>query len=477
MGIASAFKGAVISAGISGAIKYLEKDPEKNVPKIVDWVNRFSPENSFKTQREYMTTIVNDPESAWYKLIMNIMHTVDSSIMKTIFTNFFMNANLIGWKRQEEIRQKYGCNAPWAILLDPTSACNLHCTGCWAAEYGHKLNLSVDEINEIIRQGKEIGTYMYIYTGGEPLVRKNDLIKICEQNSDCIFLSFTNGTLIDEEFADEMFRVKNFVPAISNEGFAEVTDGRRGEGVFEKSRRAMEILKERKLPFGISCAYTRDNVPVVSSDEYFDALVEWGAKFVWFFHLMPTGMQGKPELMPTPEQRKLMYDKVRSYRGEKAIFAMDFQNDGEFVGGCIAGGRRYFHINANGDCEPCVFIHYSDSNIREKTLLETLTSPLFMAYHDGQPFNDNMLRPCPMLENPEFLQEIVNRTGAHSTDLEAPESVEHLCGKCAEYAKNWKPVADELWKKEKEFRDEGLSVKEKLDMQKEAAAKKNAKAS
>ena len=76
---------------------------------------------------------------------------------------------------------------------------------------------------------------------------------------------------------------------------------------------------------------------------------------------------------------------------------MDFQNDAEFVGGCIAGGRRYLHINANGDIDPCVFIHYSDSNIREKTLLEALQSPMMMAYHDGQPFNDNMYRPCPML--------------------------------------------------------------------------------
>ena len=41
---------------------------------------------------------------------------------------------------------------------------------------------------------------MYIYTGGEPLVRKKDLIAICEKHSDCEFLSFTNGTLIDEEF-------------------------------------------------------------------------------------------------------------------------------------------------------------------------------------------------------------------------------------------------------------------------------------
>ena len=124
---------------------------------------------------------------------------------------------------------------------------------------------------------------------------------------------------------------------------------------------------------------------------------------------------------------------------------MDFQNDAEFVGGCIAGGRRYLHINANGDCDPCVFIHYSDANIREKSLLEVLQSPLFMAYHDGQPFNDNHLRPCPMLENPEKLRRMVKETGAHSTDLQSPETADHLCDKCEAYAKNWQPTADRLW--------------------------------
>ena len=131
------------------------------------------------------------------------------------------------------------------------------------------------------------------------------------------------------------------------------------------------------------------------------------------------------------------------------MFAMDFQNDAEYVGGCIAGGRRYLHINANGDVDPCVFIHYSDSNIREKTLLECLRSPIFMAYHDGQPFNENMLRPCPMLENPQLLREMVHRTGARSTDLQSPESVDHLCGKCTAYAENWKPEAERLWEETK----------------------------
>ena len=435
------------SKAFSGLLGYLEKDPEKNIPKLVDLVNKIAGDgpNTFAVQRKYIREVVNDPNSNWYQLVMDIMHNIDTDVMKTIFTNFFVNANLVGWKRQEECRQKYGCNVPWAILLDPTSACNLHCTGCWAAEYGNKLNLSVDEINDIIRQGKELGVFMYIYTGGEPLVRKKDLIKICEQNSDCIFLSFTNGTLIDEEFANEMLRVKNFIPAISNEGFEKATDGRRGEGVYEKSTKAMKILRDKKLPFGISCAYTKANVADVSSEEYYDEIIKLGAKFIWFFHLMPVGNDASPELMPTPEQREHMYHQIREYRKTKAIFGMDFQNDGEFVGGCIAGGRRYFHINANGDCDPCVFIHYSDSNIREKSLLDVLRSPLFMAYHDGQPFNENHLRPCPMLENPEKIQEIVNRVGAKSTDMESPETVEHLCSKCTEYAKNWKPTADRLW--------------------------------
>lgn len=101
-----------------------------------------------------------------------------------------------------------------------------------------------------------MGVYLYIYTGGEPLVRKKDLIRICEKHSDCVFLCFTNSTLIDEEFADEMLRVGNFVPAISLEGFEEATDGRRGAGVYQKVRKAMELLRRKKLIYGISCCYT-----------------------------------------------------------------------------------------------------------------------------------------------------------------------------------------------------------------------------
>ena len=430
--------------GIEQAMNYLYKDPEKNLVTLMDWADKYS-HGEFPNQRKAIRKAIEDPKDPYYHFIRHMIQDVDHEVLTTVVVNFFINANLTGWDTQEKARKKYGCNIPWAILLDPTSACNLHCTGCWAAEYGNKLNLTFDEIDSIITQGKELGVYMYIYTGGEPLVRKADLIKICEKHSDCIFLTFTNGTLIDEQFANDMLRVKNFVPAISLEGFEQATDARRGKGVYEKATHAMQLLHEKKLLYGISSCYTRANFESITSEDYYDSLIKMGAYFIWYFHYMPVGNDASVELLPTPEQRTEMYRRIRKYRSSKPLFAMDFQNDAEYVDGCIAGGRRYLHINANGDVDPCVFIHYSNANIRQVSLLQALQSPLFMAYHDNQPFNDNMLRPCPMLENPSALRKMVESSQAHSTDPESPETAEHLCAKCDRYAENWKPTADKLW--------------------------------
>lgn len=430
---------------INQALKYIEGDPEENLPKLMALVDKFSPDEWYQSQRDAIRSVIDDKNN-WYDLILRI-YELDPGVRKAFFQNFLFNASLKGSALQEDTMQREGCNVPWAILLDPTSACNLHCTGCWAAEYGNKLNLSLETIDSIVRQGKELGTYMYIYTGGEPLVRKEDIIKICEMHPDCEFLSFTNGTLIDEDFCNDMLRVKNFVPAISLEGFEEANDSRRGEGCYNKVKNAMKLLKDHNLPFGISTCYTSANYMDITSDEFFDYIIDSGALFIWFFHYMPVGNDAATALLPTPEQREEIYHRIREKRNTKAIFSMDFQNDAQYVGGCIAGGRRYLHINAKGDVEPCVFIHYSNANIHECTLLEALKSPLFMAYHNNQPFNDNMLRPCPMLENPEYIQKMVNETEAVNTDYESPESVEHLCEKTIPYAEKWKPTAEKLWDK------------------------------
>ena len=436
------------SLAIDATLKSLNKDREKGLLNIVNLAQKFMGSNFRSEAYEGAKKMIQNPDSKWMRYVNRLLDETDPHVAKMTALNLGYQAAFAGTKKIRKMREIENCNIPWLILMDPTSACNLHCTGCWAAEYGHKLNLTFDELDNIVTQGKELGVYFYMMTGGEPLVRKADIIRLCEKHNDCAFHCYTNGTLVDEKLCEDMKRVGNLSLSISLEGFEDANDFRRGEGVYNKVLHAMDLLHENGLIFGNSVCYTSKNMDAVTSDEFFDLLIEHGSRFAWYFHLMPVGMKASPELMPTKEQREYIYHRlreVRGFEGGKEIFVMDFQNDGEYVGGCIAGGRNYCHINPKGDVEPCVFIHYSGANIREKSLLECLKQPLFMAYRDNQPFNENMLRPCPMLENPEILQKMVHETGAHSTDVEQEEPVEHQCAKCVDYAKDWKETADKLW--------------------------------
>ena len=430
-------------------LKYIDKNPQENILKLINAVEKLLGGIFPKKNLDAMRRVISSGEGAYYRFAMNILNDTDREYLKKFLLAAGLGAGVHGTKAVRTNRDIYKCNIPFLILMDPTSACNRHCKGCWAAEYGHKNSLSYEEMSSVVSQGKVLGTHVYMFTGGEPLLRKDDLIRLCEENQDCAFLAYTNATLIDEAFCDELLRVGNMTLAISIEGTQETTDARRGSGMYETAIKAMELLKKKGILFGMSVCYTRENLDMVTSEEFMDKMVDLGVKFGFYFNYMPVGNDSPSSLIPTPEQRKFMYSWLRKTRNNetgKSLFVMDFQDDGEYVGGCIAGGRNYFHINAAGDMEPCVFIHFSDSNIREKTLLEGLRSPLFMAYRHDQPFNDNHLRPCPMLENPQCLRSIIEKTGAKSTNLEGEETAESLCSKCDRFAAEWAPVAEELWK-------------------------------
>lgn len=465
------FKNQMQTFAIKQLLKYVEKDPEANASKALKIIRKIDIDGTYGESWNELEKCLKDPENNWTRLVKKAYTEWDPHVRKKLFESLICNAALIGNSAIKVTSKKHGVNVPWTILMDPTSACNLKCTGCWAAEYGHQMSMDFETLDRIITEGRELGIYMYIFSGGEPLVRKKDIIRLCEKHPDCYFLAFTNGTLIDEAFADEMLRVGNFAPAISVEGYEEETDMRRGKGTFQAVMKAMEILKRKRLLFGMSTCYHRKNVDVVGSSEYMDFMIDKGAAFVWYFTYMPVGNDAVPDLMVTSEQRKFMYEQVRMFRKTKPIFAMDFWNDGEYVRGCIAGGRYYFHINANGDVEPCAFIHYSTVNIKNVSLLEALKSPLFKAYQQRQPFNKNHLRPCPLLDNPHSLKEVVYTSQAYSTDMLKPENVEELTGKCTHTAEKWGVVADKIWYSKPANREQQPEVNEMADQNERDAEK------
>lgn len=356
-----------------------------------------------------------------------------------------MNYIFLGIPEVQATSEKLGVNVPNVILVDPISACNLRCEGCWAGKYLHNHFISPERLDRLFCEAKELGIRWIVFSGGEPLLYPR-LFELMAKYPDIAFMAYTNGTLIDGKTADQIVAVGNFTPAISLEGWRERTDARRGTGVFDKVMQAMDLLRECGVIFGVSLTATRYNMEEITSDAFIDFLVEKGATYGWIFHYIPIGRNPNLDMMLTPEQRAYLAERIPHIRSRKAIMLADFWNDGALTEGCIAGGRRYFHINAAGEVEPCAFVHFAVDNINEKSLLEVLRSPLFAAFQKRQPFNPNHLRPCPIIDNPAALREIVRETGAKPTH-EGAETV--LSGTTAAYLDRlvvrWAAVAESIW--------------------------------
>ncbi len=448
----------VEKAVLKQLLGYLRKDPEQHLSSIVSLLRKVDTGKLYTSQFDMVEELLKEEDNNWVELMTKLTKEVHPHILETIFSNFLLNASIKGWEEIEKNREKYGHDIPFTLLIDPTTACNKKCIGCWAADYNKALNLSYDELDSLFTQGKELGIYFYIMTGGEPLIRKTDILKLAKKHNDCVFMIFTNGTLIDEAFCKALCEVGNIVPTISVEGFDDATDGRRGKGSWEDIKRAMAVMKENRVPFGFSTCFTTANCDSVLSEAFIDMMIDRGAYFSWYFTFMPIGCGTDTSLMATPDQREKLYRTIRHWRETKPIFNMDFWHDAEYVGGCVAGGRRYCHINANGDVEPCVFCHYSNANIKEVSLIEALGQPLFREYQKNQPFNDNQFRPCPILDNAPKIAEMVKASGAKSTEYVNPEDVDDLVAKTIEYGKTWAKRAEPLW-------EENLASKAKVKKQ------------
>lgn len=356
------------------------------------------------------------------------------------------------------LNHKYKSVLPRLLMIDPTSSCNLKCKGCWAADYEKNSNLSYEKLDELLTEAKKIGVLEILMTGGEPMMRKDDILKLCRKHNKLTFGLFTNGTLIDEDFADEMVKLGNLNVYISIEGFREETDMRRGNGTYDKVIAAMDLLKKKDLGFGFSICYHSKNWQTVSSDEFLDFLFEKGAWFGWMFTYLPIGSDADVSLCCNAGQRAHVKRKIEEYQKKKRFTIIDFPNSGHKSIGCVAAGNDFAHINANGDLEPCAFCHYSDVNIHKMSLTEAMRSPFFKKFRQKKPFSGNFLRPCPFLDVPEAIEEITEMDGVKSTHLNYPETARELTSKTRPIAEKWEPVANKLYDEmpEKEKRRFGM---------------------
>jgi len=289
---------------------------------------------------------------------------------------FFLKT--VRWQRHASQRREYneaqGTHVPPIIIFSITHKCNLNCPGCYekAIRPAAKKELSDDQVSDIIRQGHELGVGFVVVAGGEPFTRKH-FFDVTSAYPDIIFAVFTNGLLVDAEMLAKIKKQKNVILLISLEGCEEETDEIRGTGVYKRLESTMKTLKKNGVFFGTSLTVSSANFATVTSDSFLHGLIDTGCKFFLFDEYNPI-KPGTEHLMITEGQRTQLMEKMKQAKAKwKALF-IAVPGDEDSVGGCLAAGRGFIHISAEGDVEPCPFAPYSDMNLTEVSLEEALRS-------------------------------------------------------------------------------------------------------
>ncbi|MCR4922900.1 MAG: radical SAM protein [Lachnospiraceae bacterium] len=360
-------------------------------------------EKEFDIQ-EYMTRGVE-------RVVADAIKATVKNPKESAFMLGFAKASVLASKKRKKA-EKEGEHIPPFLIASITSKCNLHCAGCYSRCNHATLDtepvsqLTNEEWFRIFDEAEELGVSFILLAGGEPMLRR-DVIEAAGRKKDILFPIFTNGTFMDEEYFDLLDKSRNLIPIMSIEGKKEVTDSRRGQGIYERLIKNMDELHRRGLIFGTSVTVTKENINEVTSESFLKELSDRGCKAVIYVEFVPVTDESK-ELAPGDEEREYLKKEIVRLRDERPeMVYISFPGDEKSSGGCVAAGRGFFHINSHGGAEPCPFSPYSDVNIKECSLKAAMHSPLFMALRSGDILMDDHEGGCVLYEKRELVEQLV----------------------------------------------------------------------
>jgi len=328
----------------------------------------------------------------------------------------FMARFAIASKRAAKTRMKYeeeGLHIPGFLIASITSRCNLHCAGCYARCIGSAADaepvqqISGEEWKRIFREAEELGVSFILLAGGEPMIRR-EVIEAAGSMQNIIFPIFTNGTFIDERYFELLDNCRNLIPVLSIEGGREVTDARRGVGIYDRVTANMKSFRERGLIFGASITVTTENIREVTSCDFLDDLAKQGCRLVIYVEFVPVEERDQ-SLAPGDAERAYMKTTIELLRERYTEMVMlSFPGDELAMGGCMAAGREFFHINSHGGAEPCPFSPYSDINVQTTSLKSAIESPLFRKIQDTGLLTGAHAGGCVLYEKRAQVEALLN---------------------------------------------------------------------
>ena len=330
---------------------------------------------------------------------------------ESMFMLKFAAASRTASKKRRKAEDK-GEHIPPFLIASITSKCNLHCSGCYSrcnhatVDSEPVKQLTAEEWLRIFNEADDMGISFILLAGGEPMLRR-DIIEAAGKKQNILFPIFTNGTYIDDRYFQLFDKCRNLVPVMSIEGSREITDARRGEGIYDRLLANMKEFKKRGLIFGASVTVTTQNYKDVTSEDFLGKLSESGCKAVIFVEYVPVTKESR-ELAPTDEEREHLSREIQRLRETSPeMVYISFPGDEKSTGGCVAAGRGFFHINSHGGAEPCPFSPYSDVNVRNTSLHQALHSPLFTALQSGDILLDDHEGGCILYEKKDQVEALM----------------------------------------------------------------------
>ena len=345
------------------------------------------------------------------KIVADAMRAVLTDSRESAFLARFA-ADCRAASKKRIAAEKRGEHVPGFLIASITGACNLHCAGCYArgikttGDTPPSCQLTGEEWLDIFRQAQDLGISFILLVGGEPLLRR-EVSEAAASVKSVLFPIFTNGTYIDGAYLDLFDSCRNLVPVLSLEGGRDATDKRRGEGMYDVITGNMLEFKKRKLLFGASITVTTENMHEVTSGEFIASLTDAGCKTVFYIEFVSVHDEDR-HLAPGDEERKYMETAVENLRRENpGLLILSFPGDELALGGCMAAGREFFHINAGGGAEPCPFSPFSDVNVKNTSLRHALASGLFLKIREAGLLLDDHKGGCVLYDKREQVRELL----------------------------------------------------------------------
>jgi len=297
-----------------------------------------------------------------------------------------------------------GTHVPPFVIYSSTSRCNLQCAGCYAniLHVADRDELTSDRTATLMQEARDLGISVMLLAGGEPLLRQH-ILDHTAATPEILYLLFTNGSLLDESVATRLKRQRHVVPVLSIEGDESKTDARRGSGAHQQVIDAMNLLRGKRVFFGTSTTLTRENFELATDEAHLRDLIRSGCRLFYFINYVPVESD-TDHLQLSMDQVKELEARLAYYRKRLPCLFIAFPHDEMALGGCLAAGRGFLHINAFGDVEPCPFSPYSDRNLTEVSLQEALHSPLLLSIRESDVKLDETDGRCALWKRKDWVQ-------------------------------------------------------------------------